>query len=879
MRGPLDDAINAREAPEAAVRDAESVEPRRPPGGKALSRLLLLLDSAGYTQVADETVEAAVGGQLKTEVRRMTSAAPAEGARTSARTARRRVKSKEEGAEPQADQSGGAASASPAEIGELYLEAATMSPESPPTATGPQWRSLGPWTIPNGQTYGASRVNVSGRISAIAIDPSNAAHVLVGAANGGVWETKDSGGSWAPRTDFASTLAIGAITFDPQNPHVVYCGTGEGNWWSFLGAGVLRSTDGGTSWTVRCTAPFVGQGFYDLIVNPTNSNHLLAATTAGLFTSVDAGATWTQRRTARTWSLAIHPAGGASAEILAACQDGLFRSVNGGATWTAVTLPATSANWDRLAVAISRTNPGVAYAWGSFRVPPSTVSAPILQRRSGGTWSVVAPPPGVAVTQAWYDWFLAIAPDRDTQIYCGAIEVHRGDLSGSTWSWINLTNKGTTGDSIHPDQHAIAFKPGDPNTIYVGNDGGMYRSANRGINWQHLNNGLVISEFEYIAQDFGTTKYILGGTQDNGTERFRGSPTWDHVADGDGGDCGVNRTLPNNVFHTFYDMSPERSGSAGNFGSWTWIAPTIDPFESAALFYPPFECSATTGDTIAIGGGSLYVSRNNGTAWTRLPFPAPLTSSAIYIPNANTVYVGTTRGNLYRTTWNGSAWSQLTALTVPRANAYVSDIYVQPANLNRIWVTHRTLGGGRVWRSDNGGASWIDRTTAGLPNLPINAFEVDSANANRVWVAADLGVYQSTDGGGSWTNFSASLPNMYVGDLSFHPHARVLRAGTRNRGVWEIPVDGWMTSPQCGVQFTGTLIANETKRWFSHSWPAVQNVLWTVMPLTTVGPPQVSLSVAVERSNAEFVTFWLSVRNLTAVPVTFEVRYCILSRY
>src|SRR6185295_14423551 len=102
-------------------------------------------------------------------------------------------------------------------------------PTGPPTPTGPQWRSLGPWTIPNGQTYGSSRVNVSGRISAIAVAPNNPAHVLAGAANGGVWESFDRGASWAPRTDYAATTAVGAIAYDRQNPAVVYCGTGEGN--------------------------------------------------------------------------------------------------------------------------------------------------------------------------------------------------------------------------------------------------------------------------------------------------------------------------------------------------------------------------------------------------------------------------------------------------------------------------------------------------------------------------------------------------------------------------------------------------------------------------------------------------------------------------
>jgi hypothetical protein len=106
-----------------------------------------------------------------------------------------------------------------------------------------------------------------------------------------------------------------------------------------------------------------------------------------------------------------------------------------------------------------------------------------------------------------------------------------------------------------------------------------------------------------------------------------------------------------------------------------------------------------------------------------------------------------------------------------------------------------------------------------LPNLPINAIQVDPANGNRAWVAASVGVYLTTDGGTTWSSFAASLPNAWVGDLLFHPHARVLRAATRNRGVWEIPVDGWMTQPQCGVQWRGTLNPNQTQRWFTFNWP------------------------------------------------------------
>src|SRR5262249_58597680 len=129
-------------------------------------------------------------------------------------------------------------------------------------------------------------------------------------------------------------------------------------------------------------------------------------------------------------------------------------------------------------------------------------------------------------------------------------------------------------------------------------------------------------------------------------------------------------------------------------------------------------------------------------------------------------------------------------------------------------------------------------------------------------------------------DYSNALPNAFIGDLIFHPHARVLRAGTRNRGVWEIPVDGWMTTAICGTQWTGSLNGGETRRWFTWGWPATWHIVWTVMPTTIrPGAPEVTWNVQVERANAENATYWITVQNLTPVPITLEGRYCILSRY
>jgi hypothetical protein len=570
------------------------------------------------------------------------------------------------------------------------------------------------------------------------------------------------------------SLAIGAIVFDPVTPRIVYAGSGEGNFYFNLGAGVYRSTDGGTTWTVIATAPFVGAGFFDLVVDPKNRKRLYAATTGGFYASKNGGTTWTLKRAGRCWDISLHPAGGAAAEILAAFQDGLFVSTSGGNSFTAVSMPSEPATArSRLAVDRVKQAPDVAYVFGAAG------SSAYLWRRSATTWTrITSLPPGLNINQAWYDWYVAASPTDSNLVYLGAIDTHRGVRSASgAWTWTNITSKGST--SVHPDQHCLAFAPGASKTIYLGNDGGVYRSANSGGTWKALNRTLGITEIEYMAIDPTTADWLLAGTQDNGTIRFTGaSTTWDHVADGDGGDCGVNHVNPSEVYHSYYGVSLEHSSDSGD--TWTWLAPPATP----ALFYPPVEVYATT---VAIGGASLIISRTSGAPWTAvgLGLPAGDMASAMDIPDANTVFVGTTEGRVLKVTWNGTTWTK-TVLTSP-APRYISCITADPGTPARLWVTMSQLGGPRVFRSDNTGGTWVN-CTAGLPNIPINSVAVDPANGKRVWVAADVGVYQTLDMGGTWTGFSNGLPNAMAADLVFHKKGRVLFCGTRNRGAWVVAV-------------------------------------------------------------------------------------------
>jgi photosystem II stability/assembly factor-like uncharacterized protein len=533
---------------------------------------------------------------------------------------------------------------------------------------------------------------------------------------------------------------------------------------------VYRSTDGGTTWTVLATTPFVGVGFYDLVVDPVNRKILYAATTNGFYVSVNSGASWSRKRPTKCWDITVHPAGG-TMELLVAFADGLFVSSNSGSTFAAVPLPSPpAAAWVRLAVDRVVAAPDIAYAFGSDG------AAAHLWRRTGATWKKITPLPAMNVNQAWYDWYVAASPTNKAQVFLGAIDTFRGALSGSTWTWKDITTQGA--NSIHPDQHCLTFAPDDAKVIYAGNDGGLYRSANSGATWTALNRGLGITEVEYLGSDPNTWKWLMAGTQDNGTIRFTGNTVWDHIADGDGGDCGVNELNPNQVYHSFYSVSLERSTNKGN--TWTDLLPT----SVGSLFYPPVEIS---GATAAIGGVSLVITRTAGPPWTTVPLglPAGDGASAMRAVDANTFLIGTTKGRMLRAAWNGTKWV-VTNLKSPAAR-YISCIAIDPSNPSRVWVTLSQVGGGRVFRSSDAGATWVD-VTAGLPSIPMNSVVVDPANFKRVWVAADVGVYQTVNLGGTWTNFSAGLPNALAADLLFHKQDRMLICGTRNRGVWVIHV-------------------------------------------------------------------------------------------
>src|ERR1051326_7036689 len=171
-----------------------------------------------------------------------------------------------------------------------------------PVVGASNWTQLGPLAIPNGQTYSAARVLVSGRVTAIAIDPSAPDTIYLGAAQGGIWKTTDNGVHWEAKSDNEVSLAIGALAIDPTPgfQQIVYAGTGEGNFSqdSYYGLGVLKSINGGDTSTHLGSGTVAGGGFCRIVVAPgagsSPATLLFAATTFGLYRSTDGGVNWNQ---------------------------------------------------------------------------------------------------------------------------------------------------------------------------------------------------------------------------------------------------------------------------------------------------------------------------------------------------------------------------------------------------------------------------------------------------------------------------------------------------------------------------------------------------------------------------------------------------------
>jgi photosystem II stability/assembly factor-like uncharacterized protein len=673
---------------------------------------------------------------------------------------------------------------------------------------------LGPLAVQNGQTYGGARVVVTGRVSAIATHPTDPATIYVGAARGGVWKTVDGGVTWTPTSDNAVSLAIGALAIAPSNPQVLYAGTGEGNIYfyrinyalssineSYSGSGVLKTSDGGVTWTTQGASQFTGACFYKIAVHPSDPQTAIAASNLGLQRTTDGGTTWLQLTNGlpaisasviAATDVMFDPSTPTTAYV-AFWGSGVYKTVNANAanpSWTKLSGGLPTSNVTRISVAVARTAPSRLYAL--IANTADSLNGFYESSDGGTTWSSIAAASGVVSVYGAYTLNIAVDISTPDVVYLSGVSLYKAVKTAGAWSVTDI------GGHFHPDNHTFASHPTNHLVIYAGSDGGAYMSSDGGSTWNDtFNEGLCIAQFEFIDQHPTSDAIIIGGTQDNGTEQFRNSPAFYHSADGDGGSAGIDHATPRNVIHTYYGTSPERSTQGGAFGSWSGISAGL---VGSALFYPPMAFDQTNSQNLAFGTDRICLDSAQGTGGWPVKVTLPgITGdvSAISYVNSNLIYACTSSGQVYRLSKSGSTWSANAIHSAPLPPGYwIWAISTLLGDVNTVVVVFAGFGIRHVWRGSvaagGGSAVWTDISGTGanhVPDIPVNALCVDSSSANTFYIGTDVGVFRTTDGGINWLLFSDGLPNVAIYDLLLHDTTRLLRAATHGRGIWERKLD------------------------------------------------------------------------------------------
>ena len=665
-------------------------------------------------------------------------------------------------------------------------------------------------------------VNIEGRITDIELLPGNSQVIFIGSASGGVFKSENAGISWIPVFDDMPSLSIGDIAISPSNPDVIYVGTGEANAGggslAYDGLGVFKSVDGGQTWQYAGLEDCGSVG--RVAVDPDNPDIVYVAamgrlfsnsSKGGVYKSTDGGQTWEQKLFISDSTGAIdivintmHPD-----TVFAAMWErvrrperrqyggetsGIYRSADGGETWTELTngLPVNGNDKGRIGIDLCAFNPKIIYAvyadkTGYFKgVYKSQDNGNSWIKRDNGLNG------NVFASYGW--WFGRIKADpTDPNIaYLIGFNLYRTINGGMNWE--------QTGDwNVHVDQHALAVDPENNINLYLGNDGGFYKSNTWSASWSK-SSSLPITQFYSCEVDEQHPERIYGGTQDNGTIRTMTSSTndWNTVLGGDGMNVLVDPVNNNYAYAEYqYGMFHRSTNGGGYFvpalsgisayDRFNWKSPIVlDPVNPSILY---------------CGSNRLYKSVNRAVSWQAVSGDLTngdqpgnlayntLTTISVSPVNHNIIYTGSDDGNVNVTQDGGTSWSNISGLL---PNRWVTSVTADPYDENRVYAT---FSGYRwdeylphVFRSDDKGVTWED-ISSNLPEIPVNKLVVDPQDTGYLYLATDAGVYFTDNNGETWQPAGTGMPLLVVNDLRLHNPTRRLYAATYGRGIYSLDLD------------------------------------------------------------------------------------------
>jgi len=674
------------------------------------------------------------------------------------------------------------------------------------------WQELGPH-------------NIGGRTLAIALNPQNPLTVYAGAASGGLWRSY-TGGVGAAAWHYVSTghpvLGVSTIAIDPGDSNTVYIGTGEV--YSYYdtqggitvrhtrgsyGMGILKTTDGGMTWTKSLDWSYQQQrGIWAVRINPLNPHTVWAGTTEGTYKSTDSGASWTQvDDTIMVMDLVIDP--GDTSRVFIACGDmqspgtGIYRTTDGGGSWSLMSQTGViPAGWDGKAqLAVGASLPGVVYASIGNGDVGSYWTRLVRTLDGGNTWQLRS---NVDYSR-WQGWFahdVAVAHDDVNQVMAAGIDIWKSTAGGnslnqksewSLWYFGQTEPGGPEGppNYSHADHHDIVFHPTDSDIIYFANDGGVFRSLAGGETFSGCNGGYQSQQFYAgFSSSQRDSHLALGGMQDNSTAIYFGTNAWFRAIGGDGSCTAIDPNNDSYLYGSAQYLQMFKSFDSGD--SWFSVEPPSNLIGEPG-FIAPFATGTGLlgGETIYAAGSKVAKSTNGGFNWNGTNGGLALDGNpAIALEvsrnDANIVYVTTapvySHAGVFVTTDGGATFADITGSLPDR---YPVGLAIDPDDDQTAYVTFSGFGTSHVFRTTDGGGSWQD-IGAALPDVPTSSVIVDPRQSDHVYVGNDIGVYYTDDGGANWYEYSTGLPDAVVAmDLTISPTSRHLRVSTYGNGVYE----------------------------------------------------------------------------------------------
>jgi photosystem II stability/assembly factor-like uncharacterized protein len=695
--------------------------------------------------------------------------------------------------------------------------AATHATDSPQDSAA-YWTAMGPYATKSGY-FGL------GRINCIAYHPNDKNTFWAGTPSGGLWKTTDFGKTWTTNFDDQPVLGVSDMVIDPKDPQTMYIATGDGDAASAVGSingsgpgdtksiGVLKSINGGVTWSATGLSwgSDSNKLIRRLVMHPTKSNVLFAATTSGIYRTINGGIKWDLQKAGYFTDIVFKPQD--SLVMYAARKLGMiFKSVDGGNVWDSL---IEFKNGYRIILAVNPKNPLLLEAICTNGM--NGLDGLYRSTDQGGKFTKFYPKDPIDSTRVtqnlliiyadtnyhanpWegqgnYDLCYLINPTDTNERWVGGVNTWKSTNSGKSWTLVNYWTDTVACPTVHADKHWFAFHPLQPGTFMEGNDGGIYYTKDGGNKWTDITRGMQIGQIYRIGGSYTDKNLVIAGFQDNGTQ-IQNDFNWlaPVLIGGDGMDCLIDHYNPavqyasycNGVIYRTTDPTWE------NYKMRRTISANIPGRPSGAWVTPYILHPKDTG-TIYAGYPDIYKTMNGGIKWEKankqnLPTPQPqndtqIKSIEISPSNPKVMYAA----RLYALFKTDDDWQTYTEKKNPSGtdSCAITMIAVHPTNPDTLWVT---LGGyknnKKVYRSNDGGDNWIN-ISGSLPNLPVSCIKYQNNSNDGLYIGTDAGVYYRNSGMTDWRRYSQGLPNVVVTDLEIQYMAGKIRASTYGRGMWE----------------------------------------------------------------------------------------------